>query len=407
MKILHTSDWHIGRKLYNSEINQDLDLFFKYLISTINQEKIDVLIVAGDIFDLAYPSNNSLQQYYKLLRKLYNTNCKHIIITGGNHDSISTLNAPKNILEFLNIHVIGGVPEHIEEQIIKIKDETGKLQLIICAIPYLRDKNIRKSIAGEKYDARVMAIREGIANFYHSVAEKAMAIKTEDENTASYVPIIATAHLFVNNVDLPKEEKELYVGSLQQISSKRFPEIFDYIALGHIHRPQKIDENIRYSGSPVAMSFSERNQTKSIVILEKKENSFDIKTLEIPKFRNLKLFKGTFQEVQEKISSYKDDGELPIWAEIEIIEQKSDPELKRKAINYIDDLKMLVLNYKIIFEENNINIDETYFQATSLKDINNKEIFAKLLNERNAKNQEELMQTYNELINDMPFSYLN
>ena len=400
MKILHTSDWHIGRKLYSTEISQDLDLFFKYLIDIINQEKIDVLIVAGDIFDLAYPSNNSLQQYYKLLQQLYNTNCKHIIITGGNHDSISTLNAPKNILEFLNIYVIGGVPENIEEQIIEIKDKNDKLQLIICAVPYLRDKDIRKSIAGEKYDDRVMAIREGIGNFYNSVAEKALAIKNEEQNNGLYIPIIATAHLFVNNVDLPKEEKELYIGSLQQISSKRFPEIFDYIALGHIHRPQKVSENIRYSGSPVAMSFSERNQNKSIVIIEVNDNSLDIKTIEIPKFRNLKLFKGTFQEVQEKISSYKDDGELPVWAEIEIIEPQTSPELKRKSINYIEDLQMKILNYKIIFEDNNINIDEKYFQATSLKDINNKEIFEKLLTERNAKNPEELMQTYNELISN-------
>ena len=395
MKILHTSDWHIGRKLYNQELEQDLDLFFDWLIKTIKQEKINVLIVAGDIFDLAYPSNSSLEQYYKVLRRLYKTDCKNIIITGGNHDSVSTLNAPKNILKFLNIHIIGGVYENTEEQIIEIKDENNTLELIVCAIPFLRGKDIRQSIAGEEYDERIVAIREGISKYYYNIAEIVKQKYKAD------IPVIATGHLFVTNVDLPKEEKDLYIGSLQQISSERFPELFNYIALGHIHRPQKVSEKIRYSGSPIPMSFSEREHKKSVVILEKKSNSFIQKVLEIPIFRNLVLFKGNFSEVKNKISSYKDTGILPFFADIEIIEEKSNPELKYKAIKYIENLNIDVVSYKIIFNDNKKNLDTQFYQTTSLKDINVTEIFEKLLFEKDAENIEELKNTFNELMEEI------
>ena len=395
MKILHTSDWHIGRKLYNQELEQDLDLFFDWLVNTIEQEKINVLIVAGDIFDLAYPSNSSLEQYYKVLRKLYKTDCKNIIITGGNHDSVTTLNAPKNILKFLNITIIGGANQNSEEQIIEVKDENNKLQLIVCAIPYLRGKDIRQSIAGEKYDERILAIREGISKYYQNVAD------IVEQKYNSNIPIIATGHLFVTNVDLPKEEKDLYIGSLQQISSERFPKLFSYVALGHIHRPQKVSEKIRYSGSPIPMSFSERKHNKSVVVLEKKYNSFIQKIFEIPKFRNLILFKGTYEEVKNKINSYKDDGILPFFAEIEIIEEKSNPELKYKAIKYIENTEIEVVNYKIIFNDNKKILDTQFYKTTSLKDINVSEIFEKLLLEKDAENSEELKNTFNELMEEM------
>ncbi len=394
MKILHTSDWHIGRKLYNSELKQDMLLFFDWLIETIDNQKIDTLIVAGDIFDIAYPSNDSLKIYYKFLTRINNSYCSNVVIIGGNHDSKSTLEAPKEILQMMDIHVVGGTTEDINNQMFEIKKDE-KTELVVCAIPYLRDKDVRQSVAGESYEERKANIRDGIANYFGQMA------KMTENYKAQNIPIIATGHLFVNDSKITSdEERELYIGSLQQISAKRFPSEFDYIALGHIHRPQKVTDRIRYSGSPLPMSFSERKQQKSVLILETNlDNSFIISKLDIPKFRNIVLFKGTFTDVRNKIQNYKDDGKQKAWIEIEIVEEKFNPELRSLAEAYIQEIKDLeILNYKILFEDNIKTIEQLIEEPSSLKDISHTEIFDRLLSKTNTENPQELKDTFNELL---------
>jgi len=397
MKILHTSDWHIGRKLYNSELKQDMLLFFDWLLETIDNQKIDVLIIAGDIFDIAYPSNDSLKTYYKFLTRINNSYCSDVVIIGGNHDSKSTLEAPKDILQMMNIHVVGGTKENIKNQIFEIKKDE-RVELVVCAIPYLRDKDVRQSVAGESYEDRKSNIRDGIANYFEKMAELVVDYKAQN------IPIIATGHLFVNDSsDISNEERELYIGSLQQISAKRFPQEFDYVALGHIHRPQKVTDKIRYSGSPLPMSFSERKQQKSVLILDtNNDSSLNINKIDIPKFRNIVLFKGTFMEVRNKIENYKDDGNQIAWIEIEIVEQKFNPELRSMAESYIEGVKNLeILNYKILFEENIKSIEQLIEEPRSLENISQTEIFDRLLAKTNTENPQELKETFNELLSNL------
>jgi len=400
MKILHTSDWHIGKKLYSKEFENEHLLFFDWLIETINNQNIDVLIIAGDIFDIAYPSNSSLSLYYKTLTRIQTTNCKHIIITGGNHDSVSTLNAPKNILEYLNIKVIGGASENFEDEIIEIKNSDNKIELIICAVPFLRDKDIRKSVAGENYTDRMSAFREGIVDYYERIAQKVEIYKQQN------IPIIATGHLFINDTEMSKDEADLYIGGLQQISYKSFPKIFDYIALGHIHRPQRIggNENIRYSGSPIALSFSEINQQKSVVCINISEK-IEIEIIDIPKFRNIVQFSGTLIEIINKIENYVNNTILATWADITILEKNYDPTIFRKAEVFIESVKNVeILNYKIHFSDTTIDADQLGNTKT-LNELSETEIFDKLLDKLLAKDKteekQELKNTFNELINIM------
>src|SRR5690606_36976975 len=117
MKILHTSDWHIGKQLHKYDLSEDLNYFFNWLVNFIKTEKIDVLLVSGDIFDQANPSQAAFKQYYDLLKKLINRDCK-IILTGGNHDSAAVLNAPKELLEAFDISVFGGAIENSSEMFV-------------------------------------------------------------------------------------------------------------------------------------------------------------------------------------------------------------------------------------------------------------------------------------------------
>ena len=155
MRILHTADWHFGKKLHKHDLSEDHQLFLNWLIVLIKEQKIDLLLISGDIFDSANPSIEARTMYYWFLRQLIEIKCK-VVITGGNHDSASMLNAPKEILNLLDITVIGGATKEIEDEIISFNE------VIICAVPYLHDADLRKAIEGETGANRIENVRLGI-----------------------------------------------------------------------------------------------------------------------------------------------------------------------------------------------------------------------------------------------------
>lgn len=399
MKILHTSDWHIGQRLYYKDRQKEHSLFFEWLISLINKEKVEVLIVSGDIFDVAYPSNSALEFYYKTLVDLSKTCCENIIITGGNHDSISTLNAPRHILKFLNVFVVGGVDQSFNNEIIEIK-KNDEIQFAVAAVPYLRDKDIRKSKAGETAKMRSESIREGIKKHYRDLADKMLIYKEKN------IPIIATGHFFVKGAKISDSERSIYVGNLEGFTSDIFPQEFDYIALGHIHRPQKVNEKIRYSGSPIPLSFSERKDIKSVIIFDtetKEQNK-----IEIPVFKKLISIKGNFEEVKQKLKQYKSDSILSKrgekdWTDVHIEEENIIPALGEIFQKFTEDesFDIEIINHKISFKESIKGTSKLFDTSNSLKDLKPNEIFEKLLDENSIIEKDELLETFKELISEI------
>ncbi len=316
MKLLHTADWHLGKKLEQCERTEEHQHFLDWLIETLSAECIDVLVIAGDVFDTGFPSNTALEQYYRFLRNVKNTCCREVIIIGGNHDSISTLNAPKELLKYFNVHIIGGVPSVFTEQIIPVNDEVGKLQLVVCAVPFLRDKDVRLSIPGETGAERESRIKQGICDHYNRFKEHIAGYK------ANGIPVIATGHLFAAGSSTSDSEKEIHVGNLGQLCGDQFPKEFDYIALGHIHRPQVVNKmnHIRYSGSPVALSFSESDDKKMVIILEFEDGKISrLEEHEIPCCRKLIRIKGNLDAVKSKLLLLEDHRlKYPSWAEVQV-----------------------------------------------------------------------------------------
>ena len=169
MKILHTADWHIGKILHKQSLAEDLNHFFDWMIQTIEEEDIDLLLVSGDIFDLANPNIRDKEVYYDIMMRLYKSGCQ-VIITGGNHDSVGELNAPKQILSAINISVIGGAMQELEDELIPVKNASGEIELVVAAVPFLRDRDIRSRQEGQTYESRTEAIREGIKDHYQKLA---------------------------------------------------------------------------------------------------------------------------------------------------------------------------------------------------------------------------------------------
>jgi len=317
IKILHTADWHIGKQLLKVDFSEDMDLFFEWLINCIKENNINVLLMSGDLFDQANPSQAAMKQYYSFLKQLLPLKCK-VILTGGNHDSPYVINAPKELLEILEIKVVGGVPDALSELFIEIEIDNQKV--VVAAVPFLRDKDIRNALPGESYDDKIQLIRTGIATYFMNVNEC---------YTANYkgIPFVVMAHLFAQGAAISESEREIQIGNQAGVESSIFGDAPNYVALGHIHKPQIVGKShIRYSGSPIALSFSEKEDLKEVVVLELEGNEFKISSLPVPQFRKLISIKGTFEEVNKLVSEYKSESPLTDLIELLIEEENENIE---------------------------------------------------------------------------------
>lgn len=393
MKILHTADWHLGKKLHKHELSKDHQLFLDWLINFIQEQNIDLLLISGDVFDLANPPIEARAMYYWFLRQMIQLKCK-IIITGGNHDSAQMLDAPKDILNLLDITVVGGAINPIENEVIVLEN------LVVCAVPYLRDADLRQAIEGESGASRVENVRLGIKKHYDTLAEIC-------QEKYPNLPKIAMGHLYAHGVSTSESEREIQIGNEAGIDSDCFSQTFDYVALGHIHRPQIIggNERIRYSGSPIPLSFSEKNDQKIVLFLEVSDNKIqEIKTIDVPKFRDLKRISGTLEEVKSKLIAHQNEAQLQAFLEVEVVEKTFNPLIIKELndlITVFDDESATVLKHKISFKNEVKSSEELFVEGQNLEDISEKSMLQKRLEKENSLSDEHrtlMMEAFTELL---------
>lgn len=272
LTLLHTSDWHLGRRLYGKPRYDEFKQFLDWQLQTLREQKVDVLLIAGDIFDTTAPSNQAQNLYYDFLSQVCHTDCRHVIIVAGNHDSASFLEAPKQLLKAFNIHIIGSMTDTPTDEVITLSDKAGQPELIVMAVPYLRDRDVRTVGHGERLDDKERKLAQGIKAHYGQIAD--IAIAQQAQLKAKYkrtIPIVATGHLFTVGGQTMEGDgvRDLYVGSLGSIGAEIFHPQIDYVALGHLHIPQAVggQPHIRYAGSPIAMGFGESRQQKQVHLL--------------------------------------------------------------------------------------------------------------------------------------------
>jgi len=350
MKILHTADWHIGKSLYKYDLYEDIHLFFKELCSIIQKESVDILLISGDIFDLANPSNRDKELYYQFLGDLMQMKIR-VIITAGNHDSVRMLEAPKDLLKYLNIDIVGDA-RNLDQQIIPIYNDNKELECFVLAVPFLRDRDIRFVQSGEKYKDKVEALRQGIQQHYEKLIQMS---KSENDS----VPIISMGHLYVQGASISDSEREIQIGNTAGISVNNFQELFDYMALGHIHRPQKLNKSgsIRYSGSPIALSFSERKDEKVIVIVELDSKGIQsIESIKLEKYRDLIRLKGTVEEIRQSLAVFQNTRKLPAFIELHAIEKEKDQTkyLELLTLSNESNESYQIVQHRIQFENQQI-----------------------------------------------------
>ncbi|WP_234736119.1 exonuclease subunit SbcD [Tellurirhabdus bombi] len=398
MKILHTADWHLGKRLYKHDLRDDHVRFLDWLAETIEQREIDVLLISGDVFDTTNPNDGSMSLYYQFLTKMLPLQRK-IIITGGNHDSASKLNAPRELLRHLNIHVVGCTNGDCREEVIRLA--TGSTDLLVAAVPYLRDADLRQSVSGQTYEDRLEAVRMGIRNHYERISD---FCHTEYKD----VPVLAMGHLYVNGASIsPESEREIHsVGGQAAFSSEHFPGGFNYVALGHIHVPQKIgaSDTVRYSGSPLPLSFSERNNHHQLLELTVENGQVTaVETIPVPRNRTLRHVSGPLEYVREMLGSIESvDEHLPTLVEV-LVEEENETLSARTHFEQLQrdyaDASFLVAKSRLIFKNRLQGLESLYVADTHLQDLSYLDVFARRLDnaQTEGNDRELLLETYKQL----------
>ncbi len=404
MRILHTADWHLGHRLHDNERGGEHALFLEWLLHTVENQQIDLLIVAGDIFDTANPTHQALEQYYAFIMNLLRTCCRNVVIIGGNHDSPGTLNAPKDILKHLNIHVIGKAQEDLEEQVIRILDGKARLQGLVCAVPFLRDRDIRRAVAGESYQEIEQRLKEGIIGHYRNLADYIAPYKAES------IPVIATGHLFASGGELSDEkegsEKPIHIGTLGNISAQEFPDEFDYITLGHLHRPQLVSgrTHIRYAGSPIPLSFSEFSDHKSALLIEFDGNQLTgIESLRVPNWRKLIRFRGELDKIIVELTALDAEAEaMPVWVEVKAELQAYDPQFLQKIHEVTKGRNLHVLKHQVIYTDRALAPEEL-IPEENLRELNPEEVFRRKCESEkfNLNENPDILGAFRELVEEM------
>ena len=395
MKVLHTSDWHLGRSLYGRKRYEEFEKFLDWLQEIINTENIDILLVAGDIFDTSTPSNRAQELYYRFLSNIAAGNCRHVVIIGGNHDSPSFLNAPKELLKALNVYVIAAMTEDIADEVIVLKDDAGNDEAIICAVPFLRDSDLRKVEAGESIEDKQLKLLEGMRKHYMAVGEIA-----ETKQTGK-IPIIGMGHLFTAGAKTQSDDgvRELYVGSLAHAGTDVFPKNFDYLALGHLHVPQKVAHSdfIRYSGSPIPIGFGEAKQTKQVLIVEFNGRKPEVREITVPRFQALQRISGNITEIISELSDLK-AADSDAWLEIEYTGNEIAASLREDIENALIDSKIeirRIINKRMIEQ-----VLKSYRAEETLDDLDVTDVFNRCLDSHDIDQSERdgLRQSYQEII---------
>lgn len=398
MKVLHTSDWHIGRTLYSRKRYEEFEAFLTWLAQTIQQHEIDVLLVAGDVFDTSAPSNRAQELYYRFLCRVATSSCRHIVVIAGNHDSPSFLNAPKELLKAMHVHVVGNSAESPEEEVLVLLNEQGAPELIVCAVPYLRDRDIRVAEAGESVEDKGRKLVEGIHAHYAAVAQ---AAEQKRKKLNLDIPIVAMGHLFTTGGQTTDGDgvRELYIGSLAHVTAGIFPGCFNYVALGHLHMAQKVNgsEIIRYSGSPLPMGFGESRQQKSVCLVDFQGTTATVQLINVPVFQKLVSVRGDWHSIEGSIKKLSATDSAS-W--IEIIYDGNDVigDMRQRLGDAISKTKMEIIRIK------NTRIIDRVLQQNheeqTLDDLDDNDVFQRCLAVGGVREEQrpELLRTYLEAV---------
>lgn len=375
MRIIHTADWHLGQFFYSKSRAAEHQAFLDWLLQQITQHAVDALIIAGDLFDTGTPPSYAREMFNRFVVALQPTGCQ-LIVLAGNHDSVATLNESRELLACLNTRVITSATPGGEQQVLTLSRRDGTPGAVLCAIPYLRPRDILRSKAGQSGREKQRSLLEAIGQHYQHCYAAAQA---QRDALGEPLPIIATGHLTTVGVSKSDSVRDIYIGTLDAFPAQAFPPA-DYIALGHIHRPQRIanSDHIRYCGSPIPLSFDEAGRDKSVFLLSFSSGLDSVTPLTVPLFQPLRVLKGSMAEIEAQLAQFRDgDTAQPVWLDIEITTQEYLSDLQRHIEQLTATLPVEVLLVRRSRELRRSSLER--LENETLSELKVEEVFARRL----------------------------
>ena len=296
-----------------------------WLVVQVDAYAVDAVLIAGDIFDTGSPPSYARELYSQLVVRLHGAGIA-LLLLGGNHDSVATLGESRAMLACLNSTVVAAVDKAADQVVVlPLRGAAAKAGCIVCAIPFLRPRDVMQSQAGQSAEEKQQSMQAAIQACYQSVYEAGRTVQLAlSKALGRIVPLIATGHLTTVSASSNESVREIYVGSLNAFPTSAFPPV-DYIALGHIHQPQKVGgfEHIRYCGSPIALGFDEARQQKEVLLVDVGAGGLmAVTALPVPSFQPLVSISGNLATLAGAIGIAAREGSLekPVWLEVTVAE---------------------------------------------------------------------------------------
>ena len=325
MRILHTSDWHLGQHFMGKSRQAEHQALIDWLLVQVDAHAVDAVLIAGDIFDTGSPPSYARELYSQLVVRLHGVGVA-LLLLGGNHDSVATLGESRTMLACLSTIVVAAVDEAADQVVVlPLRGGTAEAGCIVCAIPFIRPRDVMQSQAGQSAEEKQQSMQTAIQACYQSVYEAGLAVQLAlGQALGRVVPLIATGHLTTVGASSNESVREIYVGSLNAFPTAAFPPV-NYVALGHIHQPQKVGglEHIRYCGSPIALGFDEARQQKEVLLVDLGADGLRAVTaLPVPRFQALMSISGSLATLAGAIGVAAREGSLekPVWLEVTVAE---------------------------------------------------------------------------------------
>ena len=354
MKFVHLSDLHIGKRVNEFSLKEDQEHILEEILTIIDDEAPDAVIIAGDVYDKSIPSTEAVEMLDRFLVCLAEKK-KEVFIISGNHDSPERLSFGSRLIDSSGIHIAPVYGEEIKPYPVK--------GVNIWLLPFIKPAHVRHIFEDEKIESYTDAVR---------VAIKHMDIRTDERN-------ILVTHQFVTGADRTKSEEKFSVGGTDNVDASVF-DGFDYVALGHIHRPQNCgSERIRYCGTPLKYSFSESKDIKSVTVGELSEDrQLTIRTVPLTPLHDMVELKGSYNELMNR-SYYEGTTYQEDYTHITLTDEEDIPDAVRKLHSVYHNLM------KLDYDNQRTRANNSIQAANAIENKTPLELFNEFYRVRNGK----------------------
>ena len=410
MKILQTADWHLGHSLHGIGREYEHQCFLRWLLEQLEQCEADALIIAGDIFDSANPPASAQTTLYDfLLQARQRRPLLDIVLIGGNHDSAARLDAPAQILQSLGITVVGGLTRvnngNIDWQrlIVPLKDNTGVVRAICGAMPFIRNSDLplisdveRRAESDKDKDPLISSV----ARLYQQLSQQMQQYIVEQALNEPITQIV-TGHCYMVGTELSElSERRILGGNQHALPASIFAQAVDYAALGHLHKAQRVNSSnktqIRYSGSPIPLSFSEKNYPHQILQIElgvetqaDADAHIRVESILIPRVVDIQVLpeqgyatlaeletlisEQGYTELQDEQNPVLDKAEYPML-EVRAELDKPEPALRQKIETLLENKAVRLLKISTRYPGKGESLAEQK-QQTRLEELHPEDVF--------------------------------